>query len=374
MLRHLCDVNPSSPQRMPFLDATRGLAILMMLQWHFMSGVWNYGESDWDTTIWQAFSGLTAPLFLLVSGWVVAHVLESAGNSPAIRHKLTYRGLMLIALGYSLRLTLPSLFFWNLNPVMVHVDILQIIGFGMLVIVSLAWLMRYATLRVLTALLLALCCVYVNRDSFEISFWMNLLDLRIRESAIPMNVTPQLDYEIDLPILEYWLNPRSGSVFTLFPWLAYMLAGSVAPRLVSFLNTQSKSVGSRVRIMQVIVLIAMVLFAFFVYQIDQVVAHKLLRSLGLIAAVAGVTRIVRMRWLERFGKRSLAAYVFHIVLLYGAYTGFGLIDFLPTLEFTTALLACALFTGITACIAVSPAAQLSWWSKQVNKSLPFLAR
>ena len=57
--------------RIPLLDSIRLIAILLMLQGHALEAFVAPAAMDWNSLHWQLWGqvrGLTAPLFLLVSG------------------------------------------------------------------------------------------------------------------------------------------------------------------------------------------------------------------------------------------------------------------------------------------------------------------
>jgi uncharacterized membrane protein len=95
--------------RLAFLDAHRGLAVLLMIAMHSADG-WLRPElkhgPGWDLI--RSFGGLAAPAFLLLSGVSMALSWGYAPNGRAkgapIERKSLARGLQLIVLGYALRL------------------------------------------------------------------------------------------------------------------------------------------------------------------------------------------------------------------------------------------------------------------------------
>jgi len=134
------------PPRILFLDMMRFIALAMMLQGHTVYAVLEHGIRDGETTgipIWRFFRGYTAPVFMTVAGIVFTYLLVLAGNDRAeltrrLRHG-ALRVVTLIAWGYALRLPLEGL--WK--PVSqrqldvgLATDVLQLIGFGLLVTVT----------------------------------------------------------------------------------------------------------------------------------------------------------------------------------------------------------------------------------------------
>lgn len=92
------------PRRHPGLDGARGLAVLAMVMGHTLDALLAPAARalPWVQQYW-AFRGVTAPLFLLVSGWAVVAAL---GTKP-MAARATYgrrvrRALLLLFLGYFL--------------------------------------------------------------------------------------------------------------------------------------------------------------------------------------------------------------------------------------------------------------------------------
>ena len=105
----------SLKERLYFLDALRAFAILMMLQGHFISGVLDpvfKSPENSFYSFWLYCRGFTAPVFFLVTGWVLMFLLLKnkiqGYRNPRIKKSIR-RGLELIIWGYVLRLNLPML-------------------------------------------------------------------------------------------------------------------------------------------------------------------------------------------------------------------------------------------------------------------------
>ena len=98
--------------RLFFIDAVRAFAILMMLQGHFVDTLLNpiyRDEANIAYQIWSYFRGITAPTFFTISGLVFLYLLLKAkdkGDDQSRIKKGLYRGLLLIAIGYALRVNI----------------------------------------------------------------------------------------------------------------------------------------------------------------------------------------------------------------------------------------------------------------------------
>ena len=97
-------------KRLYFIDAVRAFAILMMLQGHFIDtllAVEFRDPTNLAYSIWHYFRGITAPTFFTISGLIFTYLLLKTNNKAEENIRLKKglsRGLMLIGIGYALRI------------------------------------------------------------------------------------------------------------------------------------------------------------------------------------------------------------------------------------------------------------------------------
>jgi len=129
--------------RLYFIDAVRAFAILMMLQGHFIDTLIAPIYKDTSNiafVIWSYFRGITAPVFFTISGLIFTYLLLRAhakGNDQPRIKKGLFRGLLLIIIGYSLRVNLMSWIYGDFNSYFLVVDVLQCIGLSLIILVCL---------------------------------------------------------------------------------------------------------------------------------------------------------------------------------------------------------------------------------------------
>ncbi|MEI7811833.1 MAG: heparan-alpha-glucosaminide N-acetyltransferase domain-containing protein [Ignavibacteria bacterium] len=202
-------------KRFAFIDLYRGWALLFMIETHVFNAFLNqaYKHSQWFDVL-TFFNGLIAPSFLFISGFAFTiassrKVAEFRTYKSEFWRQLWRIGLIFLV-GYSLRLPYLSL------QKMLHlatpdklmffycVDVLQCIAFGLLLLFIMKLIIKNGKLYnyILTGL------------------------------SVLLFMTAPLIWQIDftkympLPLANY-MNPQNGSLFPLFPWLAFMLSGSV---------------------------------------------------------------------------------------------------------------------------------------------------
>ena len=200
--------------RILFLDLLRGLAMVVMIEVHMVNSLLNpaYRGSSWFPVL-DFVNGLVAPTFLFVSGAVFAFVSERKRPSflnfgPEFWKQVT-RIVFILFLGYTLRL--PYFSWRNLSRArperlaqLWRVDVLQCIAVGL-------------TLLFLLCLLLRSGRNY--RRALAVLGFMTLL-------ISPWAWSVNGPYLLPLPLAGY-LNPQRGSLFHLFPWMAFMFFGGL---------------------------------------------------------------------------------------------------------------------------------------------------
>ena len=199
--------------RVIFIDLGRALAVVFMLYGHTVSALLApaYQTGTWFQ-VWQFQRGLTSSLFLLLSGFAfsiatsrrwTSHLRWSGDLARRVR-----RFALFVVLGYALHF--PAARFVDLPAVgeqgwrtFLAVDVLQLIGVTFIGVQLLVLAAR--TLRAFTIATLVLAVVALG---FTPVVWT-------------------IDWAARLPLwLAAYLSPATGSLFPLFPWVAFVLLGA----------------------------------------------------------------------------------------------------------------------------------------------------
>lgn len=212
---------PRAP-RIAALDAARALGVLAMVVGHTLDALLapEVRAAPAVETYWKA-RGLTAPLFLMVSGWAVT-VAISRGRATGLavpRGRLP-RVLLLLVIGYALRW--PG---WGLDALLAgdrtvwsHLlafDALHTIAISLLTaacLLALPWSRRE---RAIAFLLLAVLAMAAGVHA-----------------PLPGAVPPPGTVPAPGPLLALWQAAGGTSPFPLFPWSAYFFSGAVLALLV----------------------------------------------------------------------------------------------------------------------------------------------
>jgi acyltransferase len=292
------------PPRVHALDIARAFGVLAMVFGHTCDALLSpvARAAPAVATYWKA-RGLTAPLFMLVSGWAVTLAVSRAPERgwDMIRARLP-RVFLLLALGYALRL--PG---WNVRALLsgdrttwqhlVAFDALHVIAVGLLGTLSILALPWRRLQQGLALLLLASAAVAGGLRS---------------PSALP-------DTLVGLLLAQ---AVGGTSPFPIFPWLAYFLFGAAVPLLANDV---------RVRCAVGMAAVGVFLAASASWQGfgSMPPAHPILVSfrvgavLVLLAALEAVPARVAAA-LAPVARSSLSVYVIHIPVVYGWFTLGGL--------------------------------------------------
>jgi uncharacterized membrane protein len=206
---------PSAPsaRRVIFIDLVRALAVAFMLYGHTTAALLapQYQVGRWFD-IWLFQRGLTSSLFLLLGGFAFSiatsrHWPSHLQWSPALVKRLRRFSLYLL-LGYALHLPGSQLTELGIATdsrwrAFLAVDVLQLIGVGFIAIQLLVLVSRSRQVFMTVVLALAAAVVFATP-----AIWM-------------IDWTPRLP-----SFVAAYFSQATGSLFPLFPWMAFILLGA----------------------------------------------------------------------------------------------------------------------------------------------------
>jgi uncharacterized membrane protein len=308
-----------------YIDAFRGLMALVMVQGHvFDDLVTAAGRAAPWYQFQVMFHGSTAPGFLFASGFVAG--LPRAPLSLRASVRRARRLLFVLGVGYFLHL--PYLSIWKTAQAtpaekaeLFACNPLQLIAVSQLGLLVLQWIAgrRWVVVAAGTAvaILTAAPFVWAARLSTRVPLWLG-----------------------------GYLDPAAApSQFPIFPYAAFVLAGTVAGAWLGRTDRATRhrrSVRAALALIAAGVLLSMALAG----RVDFWTVspgYALLRMGGLVLLLAAVewtaAREVRgIRALGLIGHETLVVYVLHLVLLFGGVLGHSpLSDYAGTLGFGGAL-------------------------------------
>jgi uncharacterized membrane protein len=297
-------------RRLPFLDWTRGLAVLIMIQCHVFNAFTRLDLREGGPYVLSQFvGGMAAPLFLLMSGMTLAFQMDGQDRrqpSAALRYVAALRRAgYILGIAYLFRFS-NWVFSSPLPPwtAMLRVDILNCMGFSMAVL---------AVAAIWPAALRARLTAAAGFAIAALSPVMNSLDWQ----GVPT-------------VIHDYLVPTHLS-FAFFPCGAYIAFGLSAGAIVKRLAADRVE-----RTMQWALLtgLAMIAAGQYFSTIPYSIYPKssfwtdspalIIIRVGLILAILAAAFLwteygggTGWSWVQTMGKTSLMVYWVHVVLVYG---------------------------------------------------------
>ena len=307
--------------RLYFIDIVRAIAILMMLQGHFVDTLLDPQFRNDDYTafrIWSYFRGITAPTFFTISGLIFTYLMLKAKQKGELNFRIKkgiIRGFMLIGIGYLLRIPLFQIFYGDLGTAWLAVDVLQCIGLSLIMVVLL-FVFTFKKTLIFSILLFSLGTVIFITEP-----WYRNLEIN------------------NLPIaIANYMTKTNKSVFTILPWFGYVAYGGfLATIFYKYLerNTFKKTVITSLFIIGFFLINHSTSFLYFLHRITDLEIIKLsagfnylFKRLGnvfmLFALFYLLEAYLKHSLILKIGQKTLSIYVIHFIIIYGSFTGLGL--------------------------------------------------
>ena len=205
---------PPADQRLAYIDWMRGLACVLMFQWHGNES-WLGGaarETAWFH--WAALGGtFPAPLFLFLAGisfGLITHRLRSRGASPeAIARQTIARGAEIFGLALLFRVQEFALgWHWVPWTDLLRVDVLNIIGLSIMLMGVFCYAVRGRTACIVGAIALALAIALLTPP-----LWSTM-----RPRVLPWYLESYINGVHTFGTPQFYLFPA-------FPWTGFAFAG-----------------------------------------------------------------------------------------------------------------------------------------------------
>jgi uncharacterized membrane protein len=307
-------------ERLYFIDALRAFAIIMMMQGHFVDTLLDpvYKDAGRIYTVWEFFRGITAPTFFTISGFVFIYLLLKISDPAAHKQRIkkgVKRGLLLVVLGYTLRVPIMSWLSGSLHNSFLVVDVLHCIGLSLLVLIGLYYL------------------------SFKNKWVMMLLTFIIWCGLFLTEPLYRNASFNDVPLaLSNYMTRINGSVFTMIPWFGFASFGAfmaivfnifqgsrwfkpacitILLLLAVFLSQYSSAFLNDIYLKTDVLLFKQVAYYNYLFQ-------RLGHVLFLFVMFYALNSALKAQWILKVGQKTLSIYVLHFVILYGSFTGLGM--------------------------------------------------
>jgi uncharacterized membrane protein len=313
----------------------------MMLQGHFIDSlldpVYRASNNVFYST-WEYFRGITAPTFFTISGLIFSYLLiksKHKGQTNLRIRKGFVRGLMLIGIGYALRIPIFEWFLGEFRTYFMVVDVLQCIGLS-LILVILIYALTFRKTLIFSIIMLMLGLIIFTTEPLYRTLELN---------RIPI-------------FFSNYLSKANGSIFTIIPWFGYVCFGAFIATIFyrylerhrfKFFTVVSFTVVGLMLIqfsshafMWLYKQTAMTLFyevAYFNY-----LYTRLGNVLVLFAIFYAFESLVKQPLILKIGQKTLSIYVIHFIIIYGSFTGYGLYQIIgKTLQPSQAIIGALVF-------------------------------
>ena len=293
----------------------------MMLQGHFIDTLLDVTYRDDTNAIfncWKYFRGITAPTFFTISGLIFSYLLIKAKHTGSAKKRMRkgiLRGLMLIGIGYALRIPVFEWLIGKFNSYFLVIDVLQIIGVSLIAIVIIYRLTCKKTLLFSILMLIIGLVVFLTEPLYRF---------------IELPNTPAL--------FSNYMTKANGSVFTILPWFGYSAFGAfIATLFYRYLERPRFKVATvsgffiiGFLLMQKSSWLLMKLYYLSGFQLLYEVAHYnyLFTRLGDVLVIFSLfylaEQYIKQPLILKIGQKTLSIYVIHFIIIYGSFTGIGL--------------------------------------------------
>jgi uncharacterized membrane protein len=306
--------------RIIFIDLMRAIAVIQMIQGHtvdtFLADNFRTMNSS-IFSLWYFMRGMTAPIFMFSAGTVFAYLLRLQNipfkTNPRVKKGIK-RFFLLVFLGYLLRYpTAKILDFSNVTPdqwkTFFTVDVLHLIGFGILFILILAYFSEKLKMNDYVIFGSAALIVFLISPFTEKINWVGFLPYQIAG----------------------YFYAGTGSLFPLIPWSGFVISGAV---LGSYLANhpavfKTKEFSYKLFLFGASFMVLAQVFNFIEIPIGgdagwSSAIYLIFFRLGFVLTLNAVVAFICLkvdsipRLIILLGRNTLLIYVVHLVLLYGS--------------------------------------------------------
>ena len=300
--------------RLYFIDIARSIAILLMLEGHFVdNGLMDvYRDTNNDIyNAWLFVRGFTSPIFLTITGIVFTYLLIGNNHLEYFKNNRIKKGYKRVV----------ELLFWGYVVQVYAFHVLQCIGIGILSI-----LILYGIYKAVKIIPLWVYFFFAGTIIFS--------------SYIVISTWPKEYYWPEsAPIFIQNMFHGKYSVFPILPRMGYTMYGAM---IGVILYTYKSKVKEWSFILSVFLIGAFLYFFLkdLLLILDGIFAHPiyhlykvdwLYECLGMVLIILSILITlekfigeIKPNLFLKIGQNTLTIYILHMVLLYGSITGFGI--------------------------------------------------
>ena len=300
--------------RLYFIDIARSIAILLMLEGHFVDNALMDVYRDTNNDIYNAWlfvRGFTSPIFLTITGIVFTYLLVGNNHLEYFKNNRIKKGYKRVV----------ELLFWGYVVQVYAFHVLQCIGIGILSI-----LILYGIYKAVKIIPLWVYFFFAGTIIFS--------------SYIVISSWPKEYYWPEsAPIFIQNMFHGKYSIFPILPRMGYTMYGAM---IGVILYTYKSKVKEWSFILSVFLIGAFLYFSLkdILLILDGIFAHPiyhlykvdwLYECLGMVLIILSILITlekfigeIKPNLFLKIGQNTLTIYILHMVLLYGSITGFGI--------------------------------------------------
>lgn len=334
MNEQISEVVKAPRERLKFIDMARSIAILLMLEGHFIGLTLNYSYRDDNNPFYAAWNfvrGFTAPMFFTVTGVVFVYLLTNNVQAGYFKNRRVKKGfqrsLELLFWGYALQLNLQNILEYaqgNVSNWVFAFHVLQSIGIGIAFL-----LLIFGFYKIIGKG--GLWFYYFLAATVLFSFYPYLKNL------------PEGTYLLtDWPLFIQNMIKGPDSVFPIIPWVAFTLYGGMVGALLNRFHDYVRKdwfpitfigLGLALNLFGYTIFETVDLIFKYIYEdsmIDLSFNSWLYGRLGQVLIVIGILMFIE-KYLNvkdslflKVGQNTLQIYIVHVIVLYSGIFGIGL--------------------------------------------------
>ncbi len=325
----------NSPQRLHFIDWARSIAIILMLQGHFITATFtHYSEmksnvravgtsGNFVFDFWVHLRGLTAPLFFTITGIIFVFLLlknhyDNPFDNPRVK-KGAKRAIQIIIIGYIIQLNVRNISYYlsgRINERFFAFHVLHCIGFGILFLI-----------------LIYIVSTFIKK--IPIIFYFLVLSILIFALKTYFRGMGDNYFPSKAPTIIQNIFHGEYSIFPFSPWIGYVLFGGFLGAIFRKYETriQSKSFWCTYLLISIVVLSILIgvfhLLGLFFFGEQFGNSSYVFFTLMKITLLLSILILINSRFkfkegiFSAMGQDTLFIYVFHTMILYGAFIGIG---------------------------------------------------
>ena len=356
--------NTNAESRLTFIDVGRSLAIILMLQGHFISTTFqdytamtlelrmNGTSGNIFFDYWCQLRGFTAPLFFTITGLVFTYLLVKNQKYPFLKQKRVKKGLVrgvsIIICGYLLQLQLRQIDMYltgQINSRFYSFHVLQCIGLGIISLILFYWIYRKLKIIPFEILLIVAGTIFFTAFSYVTTGSNNYF---------PKNA-PKI-------IQNAFYGPNS--IFPIFPWFGFIFFGGVVGVFLNKNKEKIRNIGFILRMLSLGIAFCLLAYLIItilgsIYPDNQIFGNGYwyFMQLAIILVVLTVMLLfdqktkIKLPFLLAIGQNTLTVYIVHVIVLYGAIFGIGIKTYLSkSLTFGESIIGAVFFILLFGCL------------------------